>query len=81
MLQVFCIDVANVIGMLHMLQQLYTYVSSVGTKYFIYFKRILQVFHLDVAYICKCYKCFHMYVASVFILIFAMATHVVLSFS
>jgi hypothetical protein len=78
--KVFCIDVANVIGMLHMLQQLYTYVSSVDTKCFICFRRILKVFHLDVAYICKCYRCFHTYVASVFILMFAMATHVVLSF-
>jgi hypothetical protein len=51
-----------------MLQWLYTYVLSVGFKYFICFRHMLQVFHLDVAkvdldiaYICKCFKCFHMY--------------------
>jgi hypothetical protein len=51
---------------------------------------MLQVFHLDVAkvdldvaYICECFKCFHTYVASVFIWVFAMfamATHVVSNF-
>jgi hypothetical protein len=66
------------------------YVLSVGSKCFICFRRMLQVFHLDVAkvdldvaYICKCFKCFHTYVASVFIwmfAIFAMAKYVVSSF-
>ena len=39
---------------------------------------------LDVAYICKCYKCFHTYVTSVFYLdvaMFLMATHVFSSLS
>jgi len=55
--------------MLHVLQWLCTHVSSVC---FICFGRLLQVFHLgiakvelDVAYICKCFRCFHTYVASV----------------
>ena len=55
-----------------MLQGLYTYVSSVCSKYFICFRRMLQVFHLDFvkldrdfAHICKCFRCFYMYVASV----------------
>jgi hypothetical protein len=34
--------------MLHMLQWLHTYVSSVGSKCFICFRRILQVFYLVV---------------------------------
>jgi hypothetical protein len=65
---------------------LYTYISSVCSKCFICFKRTLQVFHLDVAkqdrdvaYICKCFRCFS-YVYWCFILIFAMATHVFPSF-
>jgi hypothetical protein len=37
--------------MLHMLHWLYTYVASVCLKCFIYFKRMLQVFYLDVAYV------------------------------
>jgi hypothetical protein len=71
-----------------MLQWLYTYVSSIDSKCFICFRRVLQVFHLDivkvdldVAYICKCLKRFNTYVASVFICMFAMATHEVSSFS
>jgi hypothetical protein len=52
MLQVFS-DVSEVcckrfISMLHMLQWLYTYVSSKCSKYFIRFRRMLQVFPLDV---------------------------------
>jgi hypothetical protein len=52
---------------------------------------MLQVFHLDAAkvdldvgYICKCFKCFHTYVASVSsecLHMFAMAIHVFSSFS
>jgi hypothetical protein len=51
---------------------------------------MLQVFHLDVAkidldvaYTCKYFMCFHMYVAIVssgFLHMFVMATHVFLSF-
>jgi hypothetical protein len=48
-----------------MLQWLYTYVSSVGSKCFTCFRRMLQVFHrdvakvyLDVAYICEYFKFF-----------------------
>jgi hypothetical protein len=37
--------------MLNMLHWLYTYVVSVCFKCFICFKRILQVFYLDVAYV------------------------------
>jgi hypothetical protein len=58
-----------------MLHWLYTYVVSVWFKCFSYFKRILQVFYLNLAYVasvcCKCFICFgHMlqqmiYVASV----------------
>ena len=40
------------IQMLHMLQWLYTYVAIVCSKCFICFRRILQVFYLDVAYTC-----------------------------
>jgi hypothetical protein len=54
------------------LQWLYKYVSSVCYKCFIYFRRILQVFYLgvakidlDVAYTCKGFRCFYLYVASV----------------
>jgi hypothetical protein len=35
--------------MLYIFQWLYTYVASVYLKYFIFFKRMLQVFYLDVA--------------------------------
>jgi len=35
--------------MLHILQRLYTYVSSVCSDCFICFRHMLQVFHLDVA--------------------------------
>jgi hypothetical protein len=69
----FHLDVAKVDLVLHMLQWLYTYASTVC---FSCFKRMLQVFYLDVAYIAVaihvCYKCmyqmFHLfqtYVASV----------------
>jgi hypothetical protein len=73
-----------------MLQWLYTYISSAYSKCFICFRRMLQVYHLDVAkvdlnvtyiyaiqvfsYICC--KCFHLHVA-----MFAMATHVFFKFS
>jgi hypothetical protein len=49
---------------------LYTYVSSVCSKCFVCFRRILQVFYLDIAkldwdvayiYICKCFMCFHIF--------------------
>jgi hypothetical protein len=66
---------------------LYIYVCF---KYFIWFRRILQVFHLDVAkldrdvaYICKCFRCFYTYVATILswcLHMFAMATHVFSSF-
>jgi hypothetical protein len=46
---VFYIDVTKVDRMLHMLQWLYTYVSSVYSKCFICFRYMLQVFHLNVA--------------------------------
>jgi hypothetical protein len=52
---------------------------------------MLEMFHLDiakvdldVAYICKCFKCFHTYDASVFhldVAMFTIATHVFSSFS
>jgi hypothetical protein len=44
---VFYVGVAK-IEMLHMLQWLYMYVSSICFDCFIYFRRMLQVFHLDV---------------------------------
>ena len=44
-----------------MLHWLYTYITSVCFKYFSYFKRMLQVFYMDIAYVavaihvsCKC---------------------------
>jgi hypothetical protein len=57
-----------------LLQWLYTCVASVCFKYFSCFKRMLQVFHLDVAYVavtihvcCKCvlqmFQLFHLDVA------------------
>jgi hypothetical protein len=46
------IGVAKVDRILHMLQWLYTYVASVYFKCFIcFFRRMLQVFYLDVAYV------------------------------
>jgi hypothetical protein len=39
------------IWMLHILQWLYTYVASVSSKYFTYFRRMLQAFYLDVVYV------------------------------
>jgi hypothetical protein len=48
------------ISMLHMFR--YAYVASVYSKCFIYFRRMLQVFHLDVAYVAiifyKYFTCF-----------------------
>jgi hypothetical protein len=43
------------IWMLHMLQWLYTYIASVCSKCFTYFRRILQVFYLDVVIYCSGY--------------------------
>jgi hypothetical protein len=37
--------------MLHMLQRLYMNVARVCSKYFIYFRHILQVLYLDIAYV------------------------------
>jgi hypothetical protein len=55
-------DVAKIDRDMHMLQWLYTYVSSVCSKCFTCFRRILQVFDLDiakadldVAYVCNGY--------------------------
>jgi hypothetical protein len=48
----FHLDVANKVDLvLHMLQGLYTYVASVCFKCFCCFKRTLEVFYLDVAYV------------------------------
>jgi len=46
----FHLDVAKVDLVLYMSQWLYTYVASVCFKYFSCFKRMLQVFYLDIAY-------------------------------
>jgi hypothetical protein len=64
MLQVFCISVTKYIGMLHMLQWLYMYVSSVCSKCFI-IRRMLQVFSSGC---CKSRSrcCIYKHVASVF---------------
>jgi hypothetical protein len=70
-LHIFYLDVAKVDLVLHMLQLLYTYVTSVC---FSCLKCMLQVFHLDVAYVavaihvcCKCvfqmFQLFHLDVA------------------
>jgi hypothetical protein len=48
-------DVVKVDLVLHMFQWLYTYVTIVCFKYFNYFKRMLQVFYLDVAYVVVAY--------------------------
>jgi hypothetical protein len=69
---VFYIDVAKVDwDVAHVAMAIHV-CFNVCCKCFICFRRMLQVFHLDVvkidrdfAYICKCFKCFHMYVASV----------------
>jgi hypothetical protein len=66
--------------MLHMLQWLYTYVSSVCSKYFVRSRRMLQMFYLDVAkvdvhvaIICfMCFQVFHTYVYKCFIWILHM---------
>jgi hypothetical protein len=68
MFQVFYIEVAKVDqNVAHV-----TMAIHVCFKCFIYFRRMLQVSHLyvakidlDVAYKCKCFRCFHTYVASV----------------
>jgi hypothetical protein len=43
-----------------MLQVFYRYVANVYSKYFIYFKRMLQVLYMDVVYVAVaihiCYK-------------------------
>ena len=49
--------------MLHMLQWLYTYGARVCSKCFICFRRMLQVFDLDVAYVAM--TMLQMYVATV----------------
>ena len=65
----FILMLQKKIGMLHMLQWLYTYVSSVGFKCFICFRRMLQCFicmfhtfqwlYTHVASVCfKCFICF-----------------------
>jgi hypothetical protein len=61
MLHIFYLDVAKVDLVLHMLQWLYIYISSVCSKCFSCFKCILQVCLFDVAYValaihicCKC---------------------------
>jgi hypothetical protein len=74
MVQVFCIDVAKVD-------------RNVAIAIHVCFKCRIQIFHLFQTYVasilsgcCKCLKCFHLFVASIFIWMFAMAIHVVLSF-
>jgi hypothetical protein len=59
-----------------MLQWLHTYGSTVYSNYFIYFKRMLQVFYPDVAYVasvlsgcCICCKYFYLDVAYVVVVI------------
>ena len=61
MLHMFPLNVSKVDLLIYMLWWLYTYVTSVGFKCFSYFKRMLQGFYLDVAYVamaihvcCKC---------------------------
>jgi hypothetical protein len=83
MLQMLQADVSSVLDvcfkyffwMLHMLEWLYTHVSSACFKVFTCFRLKLQVFHLDavkldldVAYIVmtKCFICFLTYVANIF---------------
>ena len=59
MLQVYVSNVLSIldvcctcfIWMLYMFQWLYTYVASVYSKCFISFRRMLQVFYLDAAYV------------------------------
>jgi hypothetical protein len=43
--------VVSVLFGVHMFQWLYTYVASIYPKYFICFRRMLQVFYLDVTYL------------------------------
>jgi hypothetical protein len=72
--------------MLHVLQWLYTYVAKVCyqcficvfgrilqvclSRYCIYFTHMLQLFYLDVAYVCNGFRCFFQvfqkYVSSIF---------------
>jgi hypothetical protein len=74
MLHMFYLDVAKVDMGLHVLRWLYICVASVCLKCFSCFKRVLQVFHLDVAYITvaihvvasvfsKCFQLFHLDIA------------------
>ena len=63
MLHMFYLDVVKVDMVLHMLQWLYTCVTSVCFKCFSCFKCMLQVFHLDVAYVAMA---IHVYCNSVF---------------
>jgi hypothetical protein len=48
---VFMFQVVSVYQKVHMLQWLYMYVASICFKYFRYFKSMLQVFYLDIAYV------------------------------
>jgi hypothetical protein len=50
-LHVFHLDIIKVNMMFHMLQWLEMYVSNVCFKWFSYFRHILQVFYLDIAYV------------------------------
>jgi hypothetical protein len=55
----FHLDVAKVDLVLHILQWLYMYVASICFKYFNCFKRMLQVFYLNVVYVTSvCFKYF-----------------------
>jgi hypothetical protein len=51
MLHMFNLKVSKVDLLMHMLRWLYMYIASVGFKCFSYFKRMLQVFYLVVAYV------------------------------
>jgi hypothetical protein len=62
-----------------MLQWLYTYVSSVDSKCFIGFGRMLQVFHLDVAKVDLNVVYASVFFIRIFVM-FALATHMVSSF-
>ena len=75
-LQMFYLDVAKVDLVLHMLQQLQTYVASVCFKCFSCFRHMLQVFYLNIAYVAVAihiccnrmfqmfFICFQMYVVA-----------------
>ena len=51
MLHMFHLDIAKVDLVLHMLQWLYTYAANAHFKCFSCFKRMLQVFYLNIAYV------------------------------